>query len=53
MTLEKLQDAKEVETVIHIKYSDTDAMFDRRVKNALRKFGIPEDVIQQQNFTYG
>ena len=51
--MQKLQDAKEVETVIHIKYSDTDAMFDRRVKNALRKFGIPEDVIQQQNFTYG
>ena len=51
--MQKLQDAKEVETVIHIKYSDTDAMFDRRVKNALRKFGIPEDVIQQQNFKYG
>ena len=51
--MQKLQDAKEGETVIHIKYSDTDAMFERQVKNALRKFGIPEDVIQQQNFKYG
>ena len=31
----------------------TDAMFDKQVKNALREFGIPEDVIQQQNFKYG
>ena len=51
--LQKLQEAKEGETVIQIKYSDTDAMFDRQVKNALRKFGIPEDVIQQQTFKYG
>ena len=36
-----------------IKYSDTDAMFDRQVKKALREFGIPEDVIQEQNFKYG
>ena len=50
--LQKLEEAKEGETVIHIKYSDTDKMFDRQVKNALRKFGIPEDVIQQQNFKY-
>ena len=41
------------ETVIQIKYSDTDAMFDRQVKKALREFGIPEDVIQEQNFKYG
>tara|TARA_B100002019_G_scaffold119853_1_gene102877 strand:- start:209 stop:343 length:135 start_codon:yes stop_codon:yes gene_type:complete len=27
--LQKLQEAKEGETVIQIKYSDTDAMFDR------------------------
>ena len=32
---------------------DTDAMFDRQVKNALRKFDIPEEVIEQQNFKYG
>ena len=49
----KLQEAKEGETVIQIKYSDTDAMFDRQVKKALREFGIPEDVIQEQNFKYG
>ena len=51
--LQKLQEAKEGETVIQIKYSDTDAMFDRQVKKALREFGIPEDVIQEQNFKYG
>ena len=51
--LQKLEEAKNVKTVFHIKYSDTDAMFDRQVKNALRKFGIPEEVIQQQNFKYG
>ena len=51
--LQKLEVAKEGETVIQIKYSDTDAMFDKQVKNALREFGIPEDVIQQQNFKYG
>ena len=51
--MQKLQDAKEGETVIQIKYSDTDATFDRQVKKALREFGIPEDVIQQQNFKYG
>jgi len=28
-------------------------MFDRQVKKALREFGIPEDVIQEQNFKYG
>ena len=50
--LQKLQETKEGETVIQIKYSDTDAMYDRTVKNALRKFGISEDVIQQQNFKY-
>ena len=49
----QLEVAKEGETVIQIKYSDTDAMFDKQVKNALREFGIPEDVIQQQNFKYG
>ena len=27
-------------------------MFDRQVKNTIRKFGIPEDVIQQQKFKY-
>ena len=27
--------------------------FDRQVKKALREFGIPEDVIQEQNFKYG
>ena len=47
------QRTKKGRTVFHIKYSDTDAMFDRQVKNALRKFGIPEDVIQQQTFKYG
>ena len=41
------------ETVIQIKYSDTDAMFDRQMKKALREFGIPEDEIQEQNFKYG
>ena len=46
-------EAKEGVTVIKVKYSDTDAMFDKQVKNALREFGIPEDVIQQQNFKYG
>ena len=51
--MQKLQDAKEGVTVVKVKYSDTDAMFDKQVKNALREFGIPEDVIQQQNFTYG
>ena len=51
--LQKLQEAQEGETVIQIKYSDTDAMFDRQVKKALREFGIPEDVIQEQNFKYG
>ena len=51
--LQKLQEAKEGETVIQIKYSDTDAMYDRTVKNALRKFGISEEVIQEQNFKYG
>ena len=51
--LQKLQEAKEGETVIQIKYSDTDAMFDRQVKKALREFGIPEDEIQEQNFKYG
>ena len=51
--MHKLQDAKEGVTVVKVKYSDTDAMFDKQVKNALREFGIPEDVIQQQNFTYG
>ena len=51
--LQKLQEAKEGETVIQIKYSDTDAMFDRQVKKALREFGIPEDVIQEQKFKYG
>lgn len=51
--LQKLQEAQERETVIQIKYSDTDAMFDRQVKKALREFGIPEDVIQEQNFKYG
>ena len=51
--IQKLQDAKEGVTVVKVKYSDTDAMFDKQVKNALREFGIPEDVIQQQNFTYG
>ena len=51
--MQKLQDAKDVETVIHIKYSDTDAMFDRQMKKALREFGIPEDEIQEQNFKYG
>ena len=50
---QKLQEAKKGKTVFHIKYSDTDAMFDRQVKNALRKFNIPEEVIQQQNFEYG
>ena len=50
---QKLQEAKKGKTVFHIKYSDTDAMFDRQVKNALRKFGIPEEVIEQQNFKYG
>ena len=29
------------------------AMFDTQVKNALREFGIPEDVIQRHNFKYG
>ena len=42
-----------IETVIQIKYSDTYAMFDRQVKKALREFGIPEDLIQEQNFKYG
>ena len=51
--IEIAREAKNVKTVFHIKYSDTDAMFDRQVKNALRKFGIPEEVIQQQNFKYG
>jgi len=51
--LQKLHEAKKGKTVFHIKYSDTDAMFDRQVKNALRKFGIPEEVIEQQNFKYG
>ena len=51
--LQKLEEAKKVKTVFHIKYSDTDAMFDRQVKNALRKFDIPEEVIEQQNFKYG
>ena len=51
--LQKLQEAKKRKTVFHIKYSDTDAMFDRQVKNALRKFDIPEEVIEQQNFKYG
>ena len=51
--LQKLEEAKEGVTVIKVKYSDTDAMFDKQVKNALREFGIPEDVIQQQNFKYG
>ena len=51
--LQKLQEAKKGKTVFHIKYSDTDAMFDRQVKNALRKFDIPEEVIKQQNFKYG
>ena len=51
--LQKLEEAKEGVTVIQVKYSDTDAMFDKQVKNALREFGIPEDVIQQQNFKYG
>ncbi len=51
--LQKLQEAKKGKTVVHIKYSDTDAMFDRQVKNALRKFDIPEEVIEQQNFKYG
>ena len=45
--LQKLEEAKEGVTVIKVKYSDTDAMFDKQVKNALREFGIPEDVIQQ------
>ena len=49
---QSFQEAKKGRTVFHIKYSDTDAMFDRQVKNALRKFGIPEDVIQQQTFKY-
>ena len=48
-----VEEAKEGATVIKVKYSDTDAMFDKQVKNALREFGIPEDVIQQQNFKYG
>ena len=51
--LQKLEEAKEGVTVIKVKYSDTDAMFDKQVKNALREFGIPEDVIHQQNFKYG
>ena len=51
--MQKLQDAKEGITVVKVKYSDTDTMFDKQVKNALREFGIPEDVIQQQNFKYG
>ena len=51
--LQKLQEAKKGKTVFHIKYNDTDAMFDRQVKNALRKFDIPEEVIEQQNFKYG
>ena len=51
--LQKLEEVKEGVTVIKVKYSDTDAMFDKQVKNALREFGIPEDVIQQQNFKYG
>tara|TARA_B100001057_G_scaffold92722_1_gene88979 strand:- start:6248 stop:6742 length:495 start_codon:yes stop_codon:yes gene_type:complete len=51
--MQKLQDAKEGVIVVKVKYSDTDALFDKQVKNALREFGIPEDVIQQQNFTYG
>ena len=51
--LQKLEEEQEGETVIQIKYSDTDAMFDRQVKKALREFGIPEDVIQEQNFKYG
>ena len=50
--LQKLHEAKKGKTVFHIKYSDTDAMFDRQVKNALREFGIPEEVIEQQNFKY-
>jgi len=25
----------------------------RQMKKALREFGIPEDVIQEQNFKYG
>ena len=51
--MQKLQDAKEGVTVVKVKYSDTEAMFDKQVKNALREFGIPDDVIQQQNFKYG
>ena len=53
LRIQQLQEAQEGETVIQIKYSDTDAMFDRQVKKALREFGIPEDVIQEQNFKYG
>ena len=33
--MQKLQDAKEGVTVVKVKYSDTDAMFDTQVKIAL------------------
>ena len=53
MSCRNYKKKKEGETVIQIKYSDTYATFDRQVKKALREFGIPEDVIQEQNFKYG
>ena len=38
--MQELQDAKKGVTVIKVKYSDTDAMFDKQVKNALKDIYI-------------
>tara|TARA_E500000081_G_scaffold55846_1_gene58651 strand:- start:783 stop:1124 length:342 start_codon:yes stop_codon:yes gene_type:complete len=51
--LQALREAKDGPVKIQVKYSDTDAMFDKAVKKALREYGIPEEEIDQQTFKYG
>ena len=51
--LQALREAKDGPVEIQVKYSDTDAMFDKAVKKALREYGIPEEEIDQQTFKYG
>tara|TARA_S200000501_G_C20565337_1_gene630617 strand:+ start:118 stop:612 length:495 start_codon:yes stop_codon:yes gene_type:complete len=50
--LKALREAKEGPIKIQVKYNDTDAMFDKAVKKALREYGIPEEEIEQQTFKY-
>ena len=51
--LQALREAKDGPVKIQVKYSDTDAMFDKAVKKALREYGIPEEEIDKQTFKYG